>query len=285
MSAAVGARSAQTSPPSPLSTLWRGGAEGGGEVRSVVIKLGGAALPHKEAALQDLRDLRGAGFQPVLVHGGGPVISEWLGRIGKEAVFVNGLRQTDAETLTVAIMALAGKVNKELVAELQLHGMPAVGLCGVDGAFIRAHRQTEPDIGFVGAVDEIDPTLLRALGEAGYIPVIAPIALGSEGALNINADTVAGDIARAIDAAALVFLTDVPGVKDRAGNVLPALDRAQAEALRQDGTISGGMIPKVEACLRCLDRVPRASIVDGAVPHALVKHLIKGEPLGTVFSA
>jgi acetylglutamate kinase len=254
-------------------------------VTSVVIKLGGAALPHKEAALQDLRALREVGIQPILVHGGGPVISEWLGRVGKEAVFVNGLRQTDAETLVVAIMALAGKVNKELVADLQRGGIPAVGLCGVDGGCIRAHRQTEPDIGFVGVVDEVDPRPLRALADAGYMPVIAPIALGAEGPLNINADTVAGDIARALGAESLIFLTDVPGVKDRAGAVLPALDRAQAEALRRDGTISGGMIPKVEACLRALDRVPRASIVDGGAPHALVEHLLHGQPVGTVFTA
>jgi acetylglutamate kinase len=253
--------------------------------RPVVIKLGGAALPHKEAALADLRALREAGLQPVLVHGGGPVISEWLARIGKEAVFVDGLRQTDAETLTVAIMTLAGKVNKELVADLQQGGTPAIGVCGVDGGSIRAHRQTEPDIGFVGVVDEVDPAPLRALTSAGYTPVIAPIALGPEGPLNINADTVAGDIARALDAEALIFLTDVPGVKDRAGAVLPALDRAQAEALRREGVISGGMIPKVEACLRCLDRVPRASIVDGAAPHALVEHLLNGQSLGTVFTA
>ena len=253
--------------------------------RTVVIKLGGAALPHKEAALQDLRDLRAAGVQPLLVHGGGPVISEWLGRIGKEAVFVNGLRQTDAETLTVAVMALAGKVNKELVATLQLAGTPAVGLCGVDGGFIRAHRQMDPDIGFVGAVDDIDPTPLQALTAAGYVPVVAPIALGPDGPLNINADTVAGDIARAVNAAALLFLTDVPGVKDRAGTVLPALDRARAETLRREGVISGGMIPKVEACLRVLDRVPQAAIVDGATPHAMVQHLLHGQPAGTTFTA
>ena len=255
------------------------------EQRPVVIKLGGAALPHREAVLEDLRAARQAGFQPVLVHGGGPVISEWLQRIGKQAVFVNGLRQTDAETLEVAIMVLAGKVNKELVAVLQRGGTPAVGLCGVDGGFIRAHRQTDPDIGLVGEVDEVDAGPLRALAAAGYVPVIAPIALGPEGPLNVNADTVAGDIARAVGAAGLIFLTDVPGVKDRAGNVLPALDRAQAGGLQRDGVISGGMIPKVEACLRALDRVPRATILDGGRPHAIVEHLLEGRTPGTVFTA
>ncbi|MGH2351492.1 MAG: acetylglutamate kinase [Chloroflexota bacterium] len=250
----------------------------------IVIKLGGAALPHREAVLDDLRRAQLAGFRPVLVHGGGPVISEWLNRIGKEPVFVDGLRQTDAETLEVAMMVLAGKVNKDLVAVLQGAGAAAVGLCGVDGGFIRAHRQTDPDIGLVGEVEAVDPRPLQVLASAGYVPVVAPIALGPEGPLNINADTVAGDIARALDAASLLFLTDVPGVKDRSGNVMPVLNRVQVAALRRDGVISGGMIPKVEACLRCLDRVPQATILDGSRPHAIVEHLLEGRTSGTVFT-
>jgi acetylglutamate kinase len=253
--------------------------------RPVVIKLGGAALPHREAVLDDLRQARQAGYAPILVHGGGPVISAWLQRLGKEPVFVGGLRQTDAETLDVAVMALAGKVNTDLVAVLQGGGTPAIGLSGVDGGFIRARRQTEPDLGFVGVVEEVDPRPLTALACAGYVPVIAPIALGPQGPLNINADTVAGDIARAVSAASLLFLTDVPGVKDRAGNVLPALDRATTLALQREGVISGGMIPKVEACLRALDRVPQATILDGGRPHAIVEHLLDGRTPGTVFTA
>ncbi|MBI3973980.1 MAG: acetylglutamate kinase [Chloroflexi bacterium] len=256
-------------------------------VRPVVIKLGGAALPHRDAVLEDLRAVRRAGFQLILVHGGGPVISEWLKRVGKEPVFVNGLRQTDAETLEIAIMALAGKVNKELVAVLQQGDTPAVGICGVDGGFIRARRQANPDIGFVGEVAGVDPRPLEALAAAGYVPVIAPIALGPDGPLNINADTVAGDIAGAAGATSLIFLTDVPGVKDRAGSVLPALDRAAVEALKRDGTISGGMIPKVDACLSALDRVPRTStvaIVDGGHPHAIVEHVLHGRTHGTLFT-
>jgi acetylglutamate kinase len=253
--------------------------------RPVVIKLGGAALPHREAVLDDLRQARQAGYAPILVHGGGPVISAWLQRLGKEPVFVGGLRQTDAETLDVAVMALAGKVNTDLVAVLQGGGTPAIGLSGVDGGFIRARRQTEPDLGFVGVVEEVDPRPLTALACAGYVPVIAPIALGPQGPLNINADTVAGDIARAVSAVSLLFLTDVPGVKDRAGNVLPALDRATTLALQREGVISGGMIPKVEACLRALDRVPQATILDGGRPHAIVEHLLDGRTPGTVFTA
>jgi acetylglutamate kinase len=255
------------------------------DMKAVVIKLGGAALPHKDAVVADLQAAMAAGYRPILVHGGGPIISDWLKRIGKEPIFVNGLRQTDAETLEVAVMVLAGKVNKELVAELQNAGTPAIGLCGVDGGFIRAHRQTDPDIGFVGEVDEVDPRPLAALAAAGYVPVVAPIALGPDGPLNVNADTVAGDIARAVGATSLIFLTDVPGVKDGAGRVLPVLDRARAEALRRDGVISGGMIPKVDACLRSLDRVARASILDGGRPHAIMEELLARCAAGTVFTA
>ena len=251
--------------------------------RAAVIKLGGAALPHREAVLADLRRAQEEGWQIVLVHGGGPVISELMKRVGKEPVFVNGLRQTDAETLDIAIMALAGKVNTELVATLQLGGTRAVGLSGVDGGFIRAHRQTDPDIGFVGVVDEVDPAPLRALVAAGYVPVVAPVALGPEGPLNVNADTVAGDIAGALGAESLIFLTDVPGVMDRAGQVLRTLDRGRADALRREGVITGGFIPKVEACLSALDRVPEAVILDGGRVHAIVEHLIEHRTAGTVF--
>jgi acetylglutamate kinase len=235
--------------------------------------------------LDDLRRVHAAGVKTVLVHGGGAVITDWLARIDKQAVFVNGLRQTDAETLEVAVMALAGKVNKELVALLQGAGTPAVGLCGVDGGLLRAHRQTEPDLGYVGEIEQIDTRPLDLLADAGYVPVIAPIALGSDGPLNVNADTVAGDVARSLAATTLLFLTDVPGVQDRAGNLLPALDRAHAEALKREGVITGGMIPKVDACLRVLDRVAQASILDGGRPHAISEHLLDGHTFGTVFSA
>jgi acetylglutamate kinase len=255
------------------------------EIRNVVVKLGGAALPHRDAVLEDLRRVRRSGARIVLVHGGGPVVSDWLVRIGKQPVFVAGLRQTDAETLDVAIMALAGKVNKELVALLQRAGTPAVGLCGVDGGLLRARRQTDPDLGLVGEVEAVDCRPLDALHAAGYVPVVAPIALGPDGPLNVNADTVAGDVARAVEAQDLLYLTDVPGVQDRAGDVLPALDRARVDALKREGVITGGMIPKVDACLRVLDRVPRASILDGARPHAIVEHLLEGRTFGTTFTA
>lgn len=244
--------------------------------RPVVIKLGGAALPHREAVLRDLASAREAGFEPILVHGGGPVISDWLKRIGKQATFVDGLRVTDAETLEVATMALAGKVNKELVATLTLAGTPAVGLAGADGGWIRARRIVEPDLGFVGEVTSVDPAPVRALIGAGYLPVVAPIALGDEGLLNINADTVAGDIARAVGAALLIFLTDVPGVKDASSQVVPRLTSGEVRAMREAGTIGGGMIPKVQACLRAAEAGARTVIADGGDPGAIGIH-VRGE--------
>ena len=244
--------------------------------RPVVIKLGGAALPHREAVLRDLTAAREAGFQPILVHGGGPVITEWLKRIGKQPTFVDGLRVTDAETLEVATMALAGKVNKELVATLNIAGTPAVGLAGADGGWIRATRITDPDLGFVGEVVSVDPKPVHSLIAAGYLPVVAPIALGDEGLLNINADTVAGDIARAVDAALLIFLTDVPGVKDGSGQVASHLTASQVQAMRDDGTIAGGMIPKVQACLRATEGGARTVIADGGDPGAIGIH-VRGE--------
>lgn len=253
--------------------------------RPVVIKLGGAALPHRDAVLRDLAAAREAGFQPILVHGGGPVISEWLKRIGKQPTFVDGLRVTDAETLEVATMALAGKVNKELVATLNLAGTPAVGLAGADGGWIRARRITEPDLGFVGEVVSIDPTPALALIAAGYLPVVAPIALGDEGLLNINADTVAGDIARAVGAAILIFLTDVPGVKDASGQVAAHLTAGQVQAMREDGTIAGGMIPKVQACLRAAEVGARAVIADGGDPGAIGIHVRGESGNGTTITA
>ncbi|RLT56906.1 MAG: acetylglutamate kinase [Chloroflexi bacterium] len=251
--------------------------------KPVVIKLGGSALPHREAVIRDLREALDAGYQPILVHGGGPVISAWLNRIGKVPEFVDGLRVTDEETLEIATMSLAGKINKELVAILQLSGTPAFGMAGADGGCVRAKRMTTPDLGFVGEVVGIDPRPLHALMDAGYVPVVAPIALGERGLLNINADTVAGDIAHATGAEILIFLTDVPGVKDISGAVRATLTRAECAALRTSGAISGGMIPKVDACLRALDGGARAAIADGSDADAIGVHLRSQATSGTVF--
>ncbi len=255
--------------------------------RYVVVKLGGSAMPHREAVLQDIACLRRLGVNLVLVHGGGAAITEWLNRIGKQAVFINGLRVTDPETMEIAQMVLVGKVNQELVALLNHAGVKALGLSGIDGALLRARRkQSVPDIGLVGEVQEVDAALLRALCAQGYVPVIAPIGLGPGGeALNINADTVAGDVARALRADVVLFLTDVEGVRGADGRVLARLTPRQVAQLRADGVITGGMIPKVDACLHALHGAARVHISDGRRPHAILLQLATDAEVGTSFVA
>lgn len=252
--------------------------------RYIVIKLGGSVLPHRDAVLEDLAALQALDASVVLVHGGGASISDWLQRIGKQPVFVGGLRVTDADTLEVAVMVLAGKVNKELVALLQAAGIRAVGLSGVDGGLVRARRRCNPDLGLVGDVEAIYARLIHCVAEAGYVPVIAPIAAAASGEiLNVNADTVAGELACALEADALLFLTDVAGVRDRRGKVIRFVDPALADRLRREGVIAGGMIPKVEACVRALDGARAAAIVDGSQPHAIRQLLIERCSGGTTF--
>jgi acetylglutamate kinase len=219
------------------------------------------------------------------VHGGGASISEWLTRIGKEPRFVDGLRVTDAETIEIAQMVLVGKVNQELVALLNHAHVKAIGLSGLDGALIRARRrQSLPDLGLVGEVEHVDAALLHGLCALGYVPVIAPLGTGPDGeSLNINADTVAGDVACALPAAALLFLTDVEGVRGADGRVLPQVTPQQVAHLRAAGIITGGMIPKVAACLRALQAVSRAHIADGRRPHALMMQLTADAHVGTSF--
>ena len=256
----------------------------GARRQTVVVKVGGSTLPHREAVLADLGTLAEAGLATVVVHGGGAALTEWLKRLGKESEFCDGERITDAETLEAAIMVFAGTVNKQLVALMSAAGLSAVGLCGVDGGLVQAQRQIEPDVGLVGQTTEVRVGLLQLLLDGGMIPVLAPLVLGAQGQiLNINADTLAGDVARALGASQIVFLTDVPGVRGADGAIISTLSAEDASRLRQDGTISGGMIPKVEACLRCLDRVPQAAILDGSVLHGLRAHVLDGATAGTMF--
>jgi acetylglutamate kinase len=253
--------------------------------RYVVVKLGGSAMPHRQAVLQDIVCLRKLGVNLVLVHGGGAAITEWLNRIGKQAVFVNGLRVTDPATMEVAQMVLVGKVNQELVALLNHAGVKALGLSGIDGALLRARRkQSVPDLGLVGEVEQVNAALLCTLCDQGYVPVIAPIGTGPDGeALNINADTVAGDIGRALQAAVVLFLTDVEGVRDADGRVLSQLTPREVAQLRADGVITGGMIPKVDACLHALQGAARVCIADGRCPHAILLQLATDAQFGTSF--
>ncbi len=251
--------------------------------KTIVVKLGGSALGSHDTTLADAVAMSRLGVRPVVVHGGGAAISEWIRRIGKEPRFVNGLRVTDAETMEIVTMGLAGKVNKELVASLCGLGGKAVGVSGLDAGLVKA-RRTSPELELVGEVHDVDVHLLQLLLEAGAIPVVAPIALGEKGeCLNVNADTAAAEIAIALRAERLVFLTDAIGVRDQAGHLLPSLTRVEARRLIDSGVISGGMIPKAEACIRGLDGVGFAQVIDGRVPHSLMREIFTDRSVGTTF--
>jgi acetylglutamate kinase len=250
--------------------------------KTLVIKLGGSALENQRDALEDIIWLHGLGARPVLVHGGGAEINEWLERLDIPNVFVRGLRVTDAATLEVVRMTLAGKVNGELVRLIGELGGRAVGLTGVDGRLLRV-RQIDPDLGYVGAVDSVDPGPITALSAAGYIPVIAPLGSSADGAvLNINGDDAAADLARGLGATKLLYLSDVPGILDRDGQLLSVLTDEQTRALIADGVIHGGMIPKAEACLRALETANRVHIVNGHEPHVLIRELLTHQGAGTM---
>jgi acetylglutamate kinase len=252
--------------------------------RPVVVKLGGSVGPG-ETVLQEVAGLQAIGVQPLLVHGGGSLITSWLARIGKETRFVEGLRHTDAETLDVARMVLIGLVNSELVAQLGGLGARAWGLSGADGRLLLASVRDER-LGYVGEVEQVNAGLLRLLFAEGYVPVIAPIAVSAAGqCLNVNADTVAGVVAGAIGAEELVFLTDVPGIQDAAGAPLARLAPAECAALAAAGVIHGGMLPKVDACRRAAEAGATSQIVDGRQPYALLRALCAPASGGTVIAA
>jgi len=253
--------------------------------KTIVVKMGGSAMNSGETVLEDAAVLKRLGISPVLVHGGGPEISEWMRRVDKKPAFVEGLRVTDQETLDIACMVLRGKVNAELVARLNNAGIPAVGLCGADGGLFRA-IQRDSRLGYVGDVVRVDLRLLASVTAQGYLPVVAPIALGDGGQLlNVNGDTAAGELAAALCAEKLIFFTDVPGIQDREGKLLSRLTAAEAEALIASGAVTGGMIPKVRACVRALSTVGRAHIIDGRVAHALIRELFTDTGIGTMIVA
>ncbi len=252
--------------------------------KTVVVKIGGSTLGSGDTTLQDIVWLKSLGIEPVIVHGGGNAITDWLARIGKEAKFVRGLRVTDAETMEVVRMTLAGKVNTELVATLNGLGGKAVGITGLDGRLIQAKRQNE-ELGLVGKIVKVDLSLLNALVGAGFIVVIAPIGCGEEcEALNLNADTVAGEIAATLHAEKLLLLSDVAGIQDAAGQLISRLSIDEARGLIKGGVVSRGMIPKVEACIRALEGVRRTHIIDGRAPHALIRELFTDKGVGTMIT-
>ena len=245
--------------------------------KTVVVKYGGHAMgAGGETFAQDVVLLRQLGMNPIVVHGGGPQINRMLDRLGIKSRFVNGLRVTDAETMEVVEMVLAGTINKQLVASINAAGGIAIGLSGKDGNLIRAEQVTRNgDIGFVGEPTKIAEGVIAGFEKAGMIPVIAPIGVGEAGeTYNINSDTVAGAVAAAAKATRFLLLTDVAGVLDRDKALISELSAAEARRLIADGTISGGMIPKVETCLDAVDKgVEAAVILDGRVPHAILLEL------------
>lgn len=267
--------------------------------KTMVIKYGGHAMENDELKASFARDIvlmKLVGFNPVIVHGGGPQISELLKRIGKESRFVDGMRVTDGETMDVVEMVLGGLVNKEIVNNVNRHGGRAVGLTGKDGDLIHARKLTitrkspeleEPeiiDIGHVGEVASIEPTIIRTLIKDDFIPIIAPIGVGKDGqSYNINADLVAGKIAEVLHAEKLMLLTDTTGVLDKTGSLLTGLDARRVQELIDDGTIHGGMLPKIACALDAVRAgVKAAHIIDGRIEHAVLIELFTDAGIGTL---
>jgi acetylglutamate kinase len=266
--------------------------------KTIVIKYGGNAMTDPQLQDSFARDvvlLKLVGMNPVVVHGGGPQINELLKKVGKQGEFVQGMRVTDEETMDVVEMVL-GKVNKDIVNLINKHGGKAVGLTGQDGAFIRAEKLlleslAEPgkmlDIGLVGEISKIDPSIITFLDSGDFIPVIAPIGVAPDGeTLNINADLVAGKLAEVLHAEKLVLLTNTPGVLDKNGNLLTGLTPKQIDALVEDGTLSGGMLPKINSALDAArGGVKTVHIIDGRVEHALLLEILTDEGVGTLIKS
>ena len=272
------------------------------EGQTFVVKYGGHAMGDADAArdfAQDVVLLKAVGINPVVVHGGGPQIGEMLGKLGVESEFVDGLRVTDAETARIAEMVLSGAINKQLVSWIGRAGGRAIGISGKDGGFVRAEKlertardpdsniERAIDLGFVGRPAHVDRRVIDTISEAGMIPVVAPVGVDGEGqTYNINADTMAGAIAAALSAARLFLLTDVPGVRDGEGNLLTELTPDAIGVLEADGVVTGGMIPKLETCVKAVEAgCDAAVILDGRVPHAMLLEMFTRQGAGTMVQA
>jgi acetylglutamate kinase len=267
--------------------------------KTIVVKYGGNAMIDqnlKEAFAHDVVLLKLVGMNPVVVHGGGPQIDEALERVGKKSVFIQGMRVTDAETMEVVEWVLAGEVQGELVTLINRFGGQAVGLTGKDGGLIRARKLHMPDkddptkmhdIGQVGEIEAINPAVVKALQDDAFIPVISPIGFGAEGeTYNINADVVAGKIAEILKAEKLVMLTNTPGVLDKRGNLLTGLSARQIDELFADGTISGGMLPKISSALEAAKSgVNSVHVIDGRVDHCLLLEILTEQGVGTMIKS
>lgn len=259
--------------------------------KTIVIKYGGNAMINdelKETVINDIILMKCVGIEPVVVHGGGPAISDLLNRLNHKSEFINGLRYTDDVTIEVVQMVLGGKVNKDLVSLIEKFGGKALGLCGMDASLIKAKKIEESDLGYVGEVTEVNTDILKTAMNSGYIPVIGSVALGEDDnkPYNINADTCASKIASALKAEELMLLTDVPGVmKDPsdASSLLSTLRLHQIPKLCLEGVIKGGMIPKIDCCVEAVRMgVERAIILDGRIPHSILLELFTPEGVGTM---
>ncbi len=267
--------------------------------RTFVVKYGGHAMGNDDLAhvfASDIVLLKQVGIHPVVVHGGGPQIGQMLERLKIKSEFVDGLRVTDAETVEIVEMVLSGAINKQIVSAINTAGGTAIGISGKDGGLIQASklRRTRRDetsniekildLGFVGEPEQINPQILTSLEQSGMIPVIAPIGVGANGeTYNINADTVAGAVAAAVGASRLLLLTDVTGVLDKDGQLVTDLTIDRVRGLREDGTISGGMIPKLETCVEAVSKgVDAAVILDGRVPHSMLLEIFTDRGIGTL---
>jgi acetylglutamate kinase len=261
--------------------------------RTIVIKYGGAAMKDsnlKEKVMRDIVFMSCVGIRPIVVHGGGPEINTWLDKLGIEPQFKNGLRVTDAATMDVVEMVLVGRVNKEIVSLINQAGGCAVGLCGKDGNLVKARPEGQEGIGFVGEVNSINIRVLESLVKAGHIPVISSVAADDNGqAYNINADTVAGELAAALGAEKLILLTDTAGIlRDYhdPSTLIPKLDIQEARELIATGVVAGGMIPKVNCCVRSLAQGVKAThIIDGRIPHALLLEIFTDAGIGSMLVA
>ncbi len=253
----------------------------------IVIKIGGSTLGDHDTTLKDLANLQKEGYPIVIVHGGGKVISQWMERQGVLPQFVRGNRVTDSQSLEIVTAVLTGLINKQLVASLLSLKANVIGISGVDGGLLKCKLSETPELGLVGEVISVDPIVLDTLISKGFMPLIAPIGFhsmdGSElsgSLLNINGDSVTGDVASSLNASRLIFLTDVAGVMDNSGRLIPRLSKRQARMLIEAGVVKGGMIPKIEACLKASESLSHANIIDGREQGAL-RQCIDGENLGT----
>lgn len=261
--------------------------------KTIVIKFGGNAMIDeqlKSSFAMDVVLLKLVGMNPVVVHGGGPQINEHLEKIGKRGEFINGVRVTDEETMDVVEMILGGQINKEIVHQINIHGGKAVGLTGQDGDFIHASKLDKDkdgkkiDLGYVGKIESIDPSLIDFLDTGDFIPVIAPIGIGSDGkTYNINADVVAGKLAEVLMAEKLILMTNTKGVLDNQNNLITGIKPNDIETLIEDGTLSGGMLPKIESAMDAAkSEVNSVHIIDGRVEHALLLEILTNQGVGTL---